>query len=390
MKMYHAFLLAAMSAATFAAVSQTDNTTPHQLKKTEPVLKAPAAKIQAAILLDVSNSMDGLISQAKSQLWNMVSVMGRASCDGVAPQIEIALYEYGRTTNEASRGYVKQISGFTSNLDELSAKLFALNTQGGDEYCSQVIYTSASELPWDVSDKSYKVIFIAGNEDFRQGTYTYTQACTAASAKNIIVNTIYCGPNEQGVREHWNMGAECGKGSYTNINQDAKRIEIPTPYDDDIMVLNEQLNGTYISYGTMGRQAAERQVEMDKANYMASKSAGLERAAVKSTGTIYSNAQWDVVDASKADSAFYKKVDTKTLPDALQKLSKPALKIEIARMKASRDSVQKAIAELAVKRNTFIMLAKQQGDKTDAAPTLETAIEKMIREQAARYNMVIK
>ena len=34
-------------------------------------------KIQAAILLDVSNSMDGLIAQAKAQLWNMVSVMGK-------------------------------------------------------------------------------------------------------------------------------------------------------------------------------------------------------------------------------------------------------------------------------------------------------------------------
>ena len=32
-------------------------------------------KIQAAILLDVSNSMDGLIEQAKAQLWTMVNVM---------------------------------------------------------------------------------------------------------------------------------------------------------------------------------------------------------------------------------------------------------------------------------------------------------------------------
>ena len=37
-------------------------------------------KIQAAVLLDVSNSMDGLIEQAKAQLWNMVSVMGKAKC----------------------------------------------------------------------------------------------------------------------------------------------------------------------------------------------------------------------------------------------------------------------------------------------------------------------
>ena len=52
------------------------------------------AKIQAAILLDVSGSMNGLIEQAKAQLWTMVSTMGRVQCNGVTPQIEIALYEY--------------------------------------------------------------------------------------------------------------------------------------------------------------------------------------------------------------------------------------------------------------------------------------------------------
>ena len=55
-------------AAAFTAMSFTSNT-----KKKAPRTAKP--KIQAAILLDVSNSMDGLIEQAKAQLWNMVSVM---------------------------------------------------------------------------------------------------------------------------------------------------------------------------------------------------------------------------------------------------------------------------------------------------------------------------
>ena len=81
------------------------------------------AKIQAAILLDVSNSMDGLIEQAKAQLWTMVNVMGKAKCNGETPQIEIALYEYGRDNNDLKKGYVKQITPFTSDLDNLSQKL---------------------------------------------------------------------------------------------------------------------------------------------------------------------------------------------------------------------------------------------------------------------------
>lgn len=175
-----------------------------------------------AVLLDVSNSMDGLIEQAKAQLWNMVSTMGKAQCDGKTPQIQIALFEYGRPENGITSGYVRQISGFTSNLDALSQKLFALHTNGGDEYCGQVIYTSLNKLTWDAAKSTYKVIFIAGNEDFLQGSLTYTKACATARDKGVIVNTIYCGDRLQGIREHWNLNAECGNGSYTNINQDAR------------------------------------------------------------------------------------------------------------------------------------------------------------------------
>ena len=140
----------------------------------------PATKtgptIQAAILLDVSGSMDGLIEQAKAQLWIMVSTMGKAKCDGITPQIEIALYEYGKTTNDAKVGYVKKINGFISDLDSLSQNLFSLKTNGGDEYCGQVIYTSLNELGWEASSSNYKVIFIAGNEDFLQGNLHFSKA----------------------------------------------------------------------------------------------------------------------------------------------------------------------------------------------------------------------
>jgi hypothetical protein len=108
--------------ASRSAVSTEDASTNNVI-----AVKASAnstATIQAAILLDVSNSMDGLIDQAKAQLWNMVSVMGKAKCNGLTPNIEIALYEYGRSTNDGTKGYVKQISAFTSDLDKLSKNLF--------------------------------------------------------------------------------------------------------------------------------------------------------------------------------------------------------------------------------------------------------------------------
>lgn len=50
-------------------------------------------KIQVAILLDTSSSMDGLIEQAKSRLWNIVNTLTTLKHNGKTPNIEIALYE---------------------------------------------------------------------------------------------------------------------------------------------------------------------------------------------------------------------------------------------------------------------------------------------------------
>jgi hypothetical protein len=51
--------------------------------------------IKVALLLDTSNSMDGLIDQAKAQLWEIVNELSYAKCGNNKPNLEIALYEYG-------------------------------------------------------------------------------------------------------------------------------------------------------------------------------------------------------------------------------------------------------------------------------------------------------
>jgi len=349
-------------------------------------------KIQVAILLDVSGSMDGLIEQAKAQLWNMVNTMGKAKCTGdVAPKIEIALYEYGRSTNDIKQGYVKQINGFIGDLDSLSQNLFSLKTNGGDEFCGHVIYSSLQELKWDEAPQNYKVIFIAGNEDFLQGDIQYTTSCAAAKQKGVIVNTIYCGDRMQGIKEHWNLAGECGNGSFTNINQDAKTIEIPTPYDSMLYVMNTKLNGTYVTYGWAGRNYQAKQAEMDVANTTMSKSAGIKRITAKGNSAVYKNSSWDLVDAAKDNDGVLDKLEIKTLPDSLQKKSKEEIKTFITQKSNERTAIQNQIAVLNVQRENFINAEKvKNAANKNNAPTLETEVEKIIREQARRFNMQIQ
>ena len=348
-------------------------------------------KIQAAILLDVSNSMDGLIEQAKAQLWTMVNVMGKAKCNGETPQIQIALYEYGRDNNDLRKGYVKQITPFTSDLDDLSQKLFQLTTNGGQEYCGFVIHTSLNELNWDTTSSNYKVIFISGNEDFLQGNISYTLACTEAKKKGVIVNTIYCGDRLQGIKEHWNLLGECGNGSFTNINSDAKPEDIPTPYDSSLITLNYKLNGTYIYYGADGKGKKQLQGSMDAANYSVNSYAGVNRAVAKASSGAYKNSGWDLVDAKADDKKILDKVDLKTLPDSLQKKNKAELEAIINQKSNERAAIQKEIQDISKKRETYI--ANEKINKAKAgnnSKTLESEVEKIIREQATRFNMKIE
>src|SRR5262245_11227789 len=71
--------------------------------------EARAPRIQVAILLDTSNSMDGLIDQARNQLWQVVGAFGGARRGGVAPTLEVAVFEYGNSGLSAQQGYVREV-----------------------------------------------------------------------------------------------------------------------------------------------------------------------------------------------------------------------------------------------------------------------------------------
>jgi hypothetical protein len=347
-------------------------------------------KIQAAILLDVSNSMDGLIDQAKNQLWNMVNVLSKVTCNGTMPAIEIALYEYGRPENSPNDGFVKQISPFTNNLDFLFKELINLQTHGGDEYCGHVMYNSLTQLNWDSLVSSYKVIFIAGNESFLQGDISFTKACEEAKKKGIIINTIYCGNKDQGIKENWNLGAECGNGSFTNIDQNAQPLSIPTPYDSSIISLKEKLNETYIVYGYNGRQIYNSMLQADTlAIYNIVDPTKLsEYIIVKSNKQLNSNPDWDLVDAIEKNASIIDTLDMKTLDDSLKTKSRIEVKKFVEKMATERKQIRNQITELSVKQENFIKAEKEKL-KTNEPQTLESEIERIIREQVKRVNMRI-
>lgn len=217
--------------------------------KALPNVKPNTNTVQLAILLDTSNSMDGLIEQTKTQLWKIVNEMARSKRDGKAINLHVALYEYGNDGLSSEEGYVRQVTPLTTDLDKISEELFKLKTNGGSEFCGTVISEAIKDLKWTKNTDEYKVIFIAGNEPFTQGSVDYKTACKNAISKGIIINTIYCGNYDEGVNTFWKDGADLADGSYINIDHNQHIVHIDTPFDDELVQLGEKLNETYIAYG---------------------------------------------------------------------------------------------------------------------------------------------
>ncbi len=309
--------------------------------------------IQIAILFDTSNSMDGLIEQAKSRIWKIVNTMSTLRYNGQIPKIEIALYDYGNDNITSNKDFVRQILPLTGDLDLISQKLFGLTTRGGSEYCGAVISYSVKELEWSSNPNSMKMIYIAGNEPFNQGTLNYKEVMKTAVKQNIQVNTIYCGDYQKGINEFWYDGSQLGKGEYSNINSNIVVKHYDTPYDQKIRAFNDSLNRTYYGFGVEGKMKKESQAFEDKNAVMQSAEAITERAIVKSK-KVYNNAKWDIVDASMEDSTRILKLKEEELPAELKgKNEKEKLEF-IESKKVEREKYQKMIQELSVKRDENI------------------------------------
>lgn len=346
----------------------------------------PAKNIFLALLLDTSNSMDGLIDQAKSQLWNVVDELADAEYDGVPADLHIALYEYGNDNLSVRSNYIRQLSSFTQDLDTISTLLFSLKTNGGSEYCGAVIGRSLDDLNWGDDSEDLRMIFIAGNEPFDQGGIRYQTVCEEAARRDIQVNTIFCGDYREGVDTFWANGARIGKGEYMNIDMDQKTVFVATPYDAKIDQLNNDLNETYVAYGKKGRSKKERQIQEDL-NAASYSQANMAKRAISKSKHIYKNDSWDLVDASKEEDFDLDAIKLEDLPEEMRQMSAQQKASYIKEKSNERLVLQKEIQQFAAKRELYI---KQVNDSLNIKNELEEAILRSVKTTAKQKSFTFK
>jgi hypothetical protein len=357
-----------------------------ELIPTAPATNTPV--VQIAILLDTSGSMDGLIEQAKTQLWAIVNQFATAKVEGVKPRLEVSLYQYGNDGLEEQGGYVQQILGLTDDLDAISQKLFALQTNGGSEYCGTAIKHAASQLTWSSNPRDLKMIVIAGNEPFTQGSVNYQESVPGAVKKGIIVNTIFCGGREEGVGSNWEDGAKLGEGAFSVIDQGAPIPGIEAPQDPELARLSSLINSTYLAFGEQAEVRLEMQTANDAAAAGAAPAVAAERAATKASG-LYRNSMWDLVDATRDGTVKLEDMKDEELPEEMRKMTKEERVTFVKAKQEERTKIQSDIAKLAQERDAFIAQKRTEMSQQEA-PTFGEALLKAIREQGTKKGYEFK
>ena len=364
-----------------AEVTTQQGTRTNSLSENE-ITEVP--RIQLAILLDTSSSMNGLIDQTRNQLWQIVNEFSTAKKNGATPILEIALFEYGNSGLSKKTGYIRKLNGFTRELDKVSEGLFSLTTNGGDEYCGYVIKSALTKLQWSRSDTDVKTIFIAGNESFAQGPVDFREVAELAMKHGITINTIHAGGHQVGIRDDWQAGALLAQGAYMSIDANQEVVHIDAPQDKKIAQLNAQLNATYIPYGKDGANNAQRQMEQDVQSGKISPGLLAKRAKSKSS-TFYSNSGWDLVDAlteGKVDEEKIAGMKDAELPQSMQGLSADKKLGYVRDKMEERKNIKQEIDKLSEQRNDYVAKAKRE--QAAAAPSMGDALTEAIIKQAGQ------
>jgi len=165
-----------------------------------------------------------------------------------------------------------------------------------------------------------------------------------------------------------------------SINQDEVAVSIPTPFDNDIVKMGEELNGTYVAYGSSGAAGAERQAAQDANAASMSPSAPVERSVAKAQAA-YTNSGWDLVDAVTSKDVKVGSLKEEELPAQMKKMSPAEREKYIHTLASKRADLQAKINDLNEKRRAFLA---GETKKSAQANTLDAAILGSVKAEAAK------
>jgi uncharacterized protein YegL len=215
-------------------------------------MAAAKPAVEIAFVLDTTGSMGGLIEGAKRKIWSIATAIVDSNPDA---DIRMGLVAY----RDIGDDYVTKTFDLTTDIQDIYANLLELKARGGGDWpesVNEALDVAVNKLHWTLTSDTRRIVFLVGDApphmDYAQDTkYPIT---LAVAKKDIIVNAVLAGNAEDTARV-WRDIAQNGNGRFIPIPQDGGQVVIiETPYDEDIIILQKQINGTVIPYGPRALQ----------------------------------------------------------------------------------------------------------------------------------------
>lgn len=343
--------------------------------------------VEVAFVLDTTGSMGGLLEGAKRKIWSIATSVVDTNPDA---DIRIGLVAYRDIGDE----YVTKTFDLTTDIQDIYANLLELKARGGGDWpesVNEALDVAVNKLQWTNGNNVRRIVFLVGDApphmDYAQDT-KYPKTLVVAKQRDIVVNAVLAG-SARDTERVWQDIAQRGDGRFIPIPQDGgELVVIETPYDDDIIILQKEINGTVIPYGpqTQQKRVEEKTRQLSQVAAAAPASASDMASYLNKRSKISSEAvtgDGDLVSAVASGRATLGSVKDDELPDELRKLSPEQRKAELDRRTQARKALNEKLAALVQKRDAFVTEAKR---KTAPAKTssFDRAVEDTLKAQTKR------
>ena len=209
--------------------------------------------VEVAFVLDTTGSMAGLIEGAKRKIWAIATSILDQNPDA---DIRMGLVAYRDIGDE----YVTRKFDLTTDIQDLYANLLQVKAQGGGDWpesVNEALDVAVNKLQWSKGSDSRRIVFLVGDApphmDYAQDT-KYETTMKVAQQKDIIVNAVLAG-GARDTERVWRDVAQRGDGRFIAIPQDGGQVVIiETPFDEEIIILQNEINKTVIPYGPRALQ----------------------------------------------------------------------------------------------------------------------------------------
>ena len=213
--------------------------------------------VEVAFVLDTTGSMGGLIEGAKRKIWSIATAIVDSNPDA---DIRMGLVAY----RDIGDDYVTRTFELTTDIQDLYANLLELKARGGGDWpesVNEALDVAVNKLQWS---RAATPAASCSWSATRRRTWTTRRTpnirstLKVAKQKDIIVNAVLAG-DARDTERVWRDIAQNGNGRFIPIPQDGGQVVIiETPYDDDIIILQREINGTVIPYGPRALAEAHR------------------------------------------------------------------------------------------------------------------------------------